>query len=86
MRYIKDEKVAISCERKENLLNISENTKIQLSQGYYVEITKKKCSNLEEVLSDRSDFIEKNIWENSIIIEKQKKRITIIRFKEKKVW
>lgn len=84
MKYIKDGGVAISCERKEDLINVSNSIQKQLGEDYEVKIPQKKCPkikivNVEEKLLSDGDFIEKIILQNAITTREDERKITLLK-------
>lgn len=91
MKYIKDGGVAISCDKKEDLINVSNSIQKKLGEDYEVTIPKKKCPKIkiinveEKLLSDQEDFIEKIILQNSITTKEEDRKINILKhYKGKK--
>lgn len=85
MKYVKDGGVAISCERKEDLMNVSNNIQKKLGKDYEVNIPDKKCPKIkiinveQKLFSNENDFIEKIILQNAITTGDEDRKISIVK-------
>lgn len=85
IKYIKDGGVAISCEKKEDLISVSENIQKQLGAEYEVTIPEKKCPKIkiinveEKLIRNEKDFIENIVLQNTVTTPDSEKKISVIK-------
>ena len=84
MKTLKDGAVAISCEKQDDLTNVSNSIKKKLGTEYEVKIPEKKFPKIklinveEKLLQDENDFIEKIIQQNAITTNDSERKIKFL--------
>lgn len=84
MKFLRDGAVAISCERKEDLVSVSDSIRRQFGGEFEIKIPEKRCPRIkiinveEKMLASESDFIEKIVLQNAITTTEAERKISVV--------